>query len=129
SAMLTRRDWLALGWLGLMGNTVYYILLSTAVQRGGIAMTTLIIGFVPVTITIIGSRERGALPLPALLPSLALCVAGAVCIGWQAWAEQTSGPGHTSLIGLLCALGALAAWTAFAVSNSRCLVQLDKVSV
>lgn len=97
TSLLTRRDWLALGWLGLMGNTAYYILLSTAVQTGGIAMTTIIIGFLPVTITLIGSRDRDAVPLSALAPSLALCLAGAACIGWQAWTQHASGMGRTSL--------------------------------
>lgn len=129
ASLLTRRDWLTLGWLGLMGNTIYYILLSTAVQTGGIAMTTIIIGFIPVTITIIGSRERGAVSLSALAPSLALCLAGACCIGWQAWVQATANPGHASLIGFLCAVGALASWTAFAVSNSRSLARLGQISV
>lgn len=129
SALLTRRDWQSLAWLGLMGNTAYYVLLSTAVQTGGIAMTTIVIGFLPVTITLIGSRDRDAVPLSALAPSLSLCVAGAACIGWQAWSEHASGMGLSSLTGLVCAVGALAAWTAFAVSNSRSLARLDRVSV
>jgi hypothetical protein len=32
-------------WLAFTGNTLYYILLSTAVQTGGIAMTSLVTGF------------------------------------------------------------------------------------
>jgi drug/metabolite transporter (DMT)-like permease len=32
------------------------------------------------------------------------------------------------LTGLLCAIGALAAWTAYAVGNSRCLARLEHVS-
>ncbi len=129
TSMLTRRDWLTLGWLGLMGNTVYYFLLSNAVQTGGIAMTTIIIGFIPVSITVIGSLERGAVRLSALAPSLALCAAGAACIGWQALNSTGSGSGGSSLIGFLCALGALASWTAFAVSNSRSLARLKRISV
>ncbi|RVT89534.1 DMT family transporter [Sphingomonas crocodyli] len=118
------RDWRALGWLALGGNTLYYILLSGAVQTGGIAMTSLVIGFLPVAVTIIGSRDHGAVPLRMLAPSLLLCTAGAVCIGWQALA----GEGKSSLIGLLCAIGALASWTAFAVGNARALARLDHVS-
>ncbi|MGC4250183.1 MAG: DMT family transporter [Sphingobium sp.] len=128
-AMLSRRDWLALCWFALAGNTLYYVLLSTAVQTGGIAMTSLVIGFLPVAVTIIGSRDQGAVPLARLAPSLLLCMAGAVCIGWQALAALASGSVQAQLIGLGCAIGALISWTAFAVGNSRSLTRLGHVSV
>ncbi|WP_099347708.1 DMT family transporter [Acetobacter aceti] len=123
---LKRQDWHSLFWLSLFGNMLYYIMLSTAVQTGGIALTALVIGFLPVIITIIGSREKEAVRLFALLPSLMLCVAGALCIGWRA----IEAPGATSQSGegLLYAIAALASWTAYAVGNSRCLIRLNKVS-
>jgi drug/metabolite transporter (DMT)-like permease len=96
------------------------------VQAGGIALTSLVIGFLPVTVTIIGSRERDAVPLRRLAPSLLLCGTGAVCIGWQAAASAGGGAGR--MLGLLCAIGALASWTAYAVGNSRCLARLGHVS-
>jgi drug/metabolite transporter (DMT)-like permease len=125
---LSRRDWRALGWLALTGNTLYYILLSTAVQSGGIAMTSLVIGFLPVVVTVIGSRDEGAVPLAKLAPSLLLCTAGVVCIGWQALTMPASGSVAMQLAGLACAVGALLCWTAFTVGNSRALARLDHVS-
>ena len=125
---LTRRDWLGLAWLALLANTLYYVLLSTAVQTGGIAMTSLIIGFLPVVVTIIGSRDHGAVPLLKLLPSLALCAAGVACIGGQAFARATTTTPTTQVIGVLCAIGALASWTTYAVGNSRYLARLDGIS-
>lgn len=80
---LTTREWIGLAALALCGNTLYYVLLSGAVQTGGIALTSLVIGFLPVAVTIVGSREAGAVPIRKLAPSLALCTGGAVCIGWQ----------------------------------------------
>lgn len=118
-ARLSRAEWLALGWLSLSGNVIYYILLSRAVQQGGIALTSLVIGFLPVAVTIIGSRESGAVHLRKLLPSLALCAGGAVAIGWQAIAA----PNPHVLTGLFCAIGALAAWTLYSVGNSRWLAR------
>ncbi|NYD89090.1 DMT family transporter [Sphingomonas melonis] len=126
---LARRDWLALVWLSLAGNTLYYILLSTAVQNAGIAPTSLVIGFLPVAVTIIGSRDRDARPLTRLVPSLLLCAAGAVCIGWQALGRPATGDAGRELIGFACAIGALVAWTAYAVGNTRALNRLDRVSV
>lgn len=126
SALLSRKDWLSLCWLALCGNTLYYVLLSAAVQAGGIALTSLIIGFLPVAVTVIGSKDHGAVPLRRLAPSLLCCMAGAVCIGWQAL-RQPSLTGQPWL-GVVCALGALGLWTAYAVNNSRCLSRLHHVS-
>ena len=126
--LLTLREWLALTWLSLVGNTLYYILLSNAVRTGGIAMTSLVIGFLPVAVTIVGSRDRDAVPLRRLLPSLLLCAAGALVIGWQALWTPASGSMTTGLTGVLCALGALVSWTVYAVGNSRWLARLGQVS-
>lgn len=128
AARLSRSDWLKLALLALLGNTLYYVLLSNAVQIGGIAMASLVIGFLPVAVTIIGSRDQSAVPLQKLAPSLLFCVAGAVCIGWQAVGQTAGESAGTQLIGLACAVGALVSWTAFAVGNSRCLVRLRDVS-
>ncbi|WP_241127618.1 DMT family transporter [Novosphingobium terrae] len=125
---LMRRDWLSLLWLSLAGNTLYYVLLSTAVQKAGIATTSLIIGFLPVAVTIIGSRDRHAVPLGRLLPSILLCVAGVICIGWQALAPSTPGDSGQRGLGFLCAIGALISWTAYAVGNARCLARNGHIS-
>lgn len=128
SEALSWRDWGMLAFLSLTGNTLYYVLLSAAVQIGGIAMTSLVIGFLPVAVTIVGSRDKGAVPLGALAPSLLLCVAGAGTIGWQALATPT-GDFTSQVTGLVCALAALAMWTTYAVANSRALVRLTTISV
>jgi drug/metabolite transporter (DMT)-like permease len=143
---LGRGDWLTLAGLATLGNTLYYVLLASAVQLGGIAMTSLVIGFVPVAVTVIGSREQDAVPLARLWPSLLLAASGAVLIGAQALAGSTGhavapaagAPGWTApawtapawmgLAGLLAAAGALACWTAFTVKNSRALARLGHVS-
>lgn len=127
-AVAPRRQWWDLAWLSLAGNTLYYVLLSSAVQIGGIAMTSLVIGFLPVAVTVIGSRDHGAVPLRKLVSSLLFCAAGAVCIGWQAFAGPSIGSTEKQIAGLLCAIGALASWTAYAVGNARCLVRLEHVS-
>ena len=125
-ATLRARDWRALFWLSLLGNSLYYVLLANAVQRGGIAMTSLVIGFLPVAVTVIGSRDDHAVPLRRLAPSLLLGLAGVGCIGWQALGAETARGG---LVGLLSAIGALVSWTCYAVGNSRQLARLPRVSV
>ena len=128
SGQVTSRDWLVLTGLSLAGNTVYYLLLSSAVQLGGIPMTSLVIGFLPVFVTIMGSQDSGAVPLGRLWPSLLLCAAGAMCIGWQGVMAPAAGFGHAPLIGLLCAIGALVSWTIYAVGNSKALQRLTTVT-
>lgn len=126
AAQLHRRDWWALCRLSLLGNTLYYVLLANAVQRGGIAMTSLVIGFLPVAVTVIGSRERHAVPLRQLMPSLLLGLGGVACVGWQTLGHEAPAGG---LVGLLYAVGALVSWTSYAVGNARQLTRLPQVSV
>ncbi|MDG2535950.1 DMT family transporter [Sphingomonas sp. HITSZ_GF] len=126
--MLGSGEWRALGWLALLGNTLYYILLAGSVQLGGAAVTALVIGFLPVLVTIAGSRARDAVPLARLAPSLLLCVAGAACIGGQALFLPSTRPAGAQLAGLLCAIGALASWGAYAVYNNHLLARLKTIS-
>ncbi|CAO3376600.1 DMT family transporter [Azospirillum argentinense] len=135
-AGLDLRAWWALAWLSLLGNILYYALLATAVQMGGMAMTSLVIGFLPVAVTVIGSRDHGAVPVRKLAPSLLLGAAGILCIGWQslggslggALGDGRAGMAMAELTGLLCAVGALVSWTIYAVGNSRWLARLGHVS-
>jgi drug/metabolite transporter (DMT)-like permease len=121
---LSWKEWRALGWLSFTGNIIYYVFLANAVHNGGVAMTSLVIGMLPVTITLVGSRDRHAVPLRQLAPSLLMSAAGLVCISWPALASGR----HGSVFGLLCAIGSLVSWTLYAVGNSRWLARLDHVS-
>ena len=113
----------ALCALALSGNIVYYLFLANAVRLGGVAMASIVIGLLPIAVTLVGSRERHAVPLRRLVPSLLLSAAGLACIGWE-----TAAGSAASLLGLGCAFGALVSWTFFAVYNSRWLARLDGVS-
>ncbi len=128
SSAVGRREWIALSWLSLLGNTLYYVLLASAVQMGGVAMTSVVIGFLPVAVTVIGARDHGAVPLRRLIPSLLLSAAGVICIAWQSMAAAAPGAETRALVGLACAIGALAAWTAYAVWNGRWLARTPHLS-
>lgn len=122
-------EWWALVWLSLLGNVIYYVFLSSAVQLGGMAMTSLVIGFLPVAVTIIGSRGHGAVPIRKLAPSLALGLAGIACVAWQSLsAGRSAADSSQQIIGFFCALGALVSWTTYAVGNSRWLARLHDIS-
>ena len=124
---LSWKEWRALIWLSLTGNIIYYVFLANAVQSGGVAMTSLVIGLLPIAVTLAGSRDRHAVPLRRLLPSLLLSAAGLLCISWQSLSAG-GGQSQGSAFGLFCAIGALVSWTIYAVGNSRWLARLDHVS-
>lgn len=121
---LSWADWRGLAWLSLAGNIVYYLFLAQAVQLGGVAMTSIVIGLLPITVTLAGSREHGAVPLRRLAPSLLLGGAGLACISWDALSSLEG----SSSVGLLCAIGALLSWTYYAVVNRRWLARLEGIS-
>jgi drug/metabolite transporter (DMT)-like permease len=125
ASQLTWREWKELAWLSLAGNIVYYFFLAQAVQTGGIAMASIVIGLLPVTVTLVGSRDSGALPLRKLAPSIVLGLAGLACISWRPLLEQGR---NGTWAGLLYAIGALASWTAYAIGNSRRLATLTSVT-
>lgn len=121
-------EWRALLWMSFVGNIVYFFLLGTGVQLGGVAMTSVVIGFLPVTVTLIGSRDHGAVPLRKLLPALVLGTIGIVCIAAETPPSAVARDETTRLIGVAAALGALACWTAFAVGNARWLTRVPHIS-
>lgn len=128
------REWWALTWLSLLGNTLYYVLLAQAVQLGGMAMTALVIGFLPVAVTLVSRGGAGAVPLPRLAPSLLLGVAGIACVGWESLSAMSLGGGAPelarpgALLGFACAVGALVSWAIYAVGNSRWLTRRADIS-
>nr|WP_315248823.1 DMT family transporter [uncultured Duganella sp.] len=120
---LTRDDCKVLLRHALAGNIVYYLLLSTGVQLAGVAAASLIIGLLPLSVTLLGRRDHGALPLRQLAWPLALVVAGIVCINVDVFthARGASQLWTTVALGMLCAFGALLCWTWYAVDNARFL--------
>ncbi|MBB6251886.1 DMT family transporter [Nitrospirillum iridis] len=125
-----RTEALALLRLSLLGNIVYYVFVASAVHLAGVAATSLIIGLLPMAVTLVGSREQGAVPLRALVLPLALGAIGVSLIGIDLLGRPVEGGLTTAqrLLGLACAAGALVSWTLYAVLNSRWLTRLPSVS-
>lgn len=129
TSRLTWSAWRELIILSILGNILYYIILGTSVQLCGIAMPTLIVGFLPVTVTVVGALEDGAVPLRHLIPSILLSTAGISCIAWQGFhMANHSAAGHSALslgLGLACAVIALISWSAYTIRNARWLNQAN----
>lgn len=127
-AKLGRKEWIALFWLAFTGNTLYFLFLTKAVHWGGIAMTSLIVGMVPVAVTIVGSRQSGAVSLRRLMPSILFCIASALAIGADAFTDLLNAKSALPFLGLLAAIGSLVSWTIFALMNSQYLARLQEIS-
>ncbi|QEZ46802.1 DMT family transporter [Cupriavidus oxalaticus] len=128
---LTRADCVALLRQAFTGNLLYYVLLAFGVQLAGVGPTSLIIGILPISVTIMGRRDHGAVPLSRLLWPLLVVAVGIACInidlfgGGQSAHAAAAGdavrPGWQKLAGVCAAAGALVCWTLYAVDNARYL--------
>ncbi|WP_420236252.1 DMT family transporter [Telmatobacter bradus] len=126
---LGKKEWFSLGWISLLGNILYYVLLSEAIQLAGGAPTSLIVGLLPVVVTVVGTRSSGAVKLRSLIPPMLLCCIGVGLISYHAFRVGTPGTDFThKAIGFLCAFCALVSWSAYAIGNSRCLMSLPHIS-
>lgn len=121
---LTGDDWRKLIVLSLQGNIVYYIFLAVGVKYAGIAPTALIIGVLPLTITLMGRNEHDSLPIRKLIVPSSLIVAGISSISLDVFLHGgdtlTSTPIQRALA-LACAVGALVCWTLYAYRNAQYL--------
>jgi drug/metabolite transporter (DMT)-like permease len=121
-ARLTRADLFALARHALAGNLVYYVLLAYGVQYAGVAPTSLIIGMVPLVVTLLGRHDHGAVPLRRMLAPLLLVTTGIVCINLDTFAHApVDASGAAIAGGVLCAVGALLCWSWYALDNARYL--------
>ncbi|OYU98610.1 MAG: EamA family transporter [Burkholderiales bacterium PBB5] len=124
-AQLSRADWLEAGKLGLVGNIVYYLCLSAAIQHAGGPLPTMIIGTLPVVIAISSNlrdaARDGQLPWGRLLPSLGLIAAGIACVNQVELAALRADPAADTgryAMGALLALGAVVCWTWYPIRNA-----------
>ena len=119
---LTRADWWMAIKLSLVGNIIYYLALSAAIQLAGAPLPTLIIGTVPVVIAVcsnLGDRQFSWAPL---LPSLVLIGSGLLCVNADQLARLDAQNALTAyVIGAVLAIVANAAWTWYPIHNARWL--------
>lgn len=122
---LDRSDVTALVKHALAGNIVYYMLLALGVQLAGVSATSLIIGLLPISVTLMGQKDHGSVPVGRLMLPLLLVAAGIACINVDVFTQGLN-LGHSTtlankLLGVACAVGALLCWTWYSVDNARYL--------
>jgi drug/metabolite transporter (DMT)-like permease len=125
-AELERADWIEALKLAAVGNMLYYLCLSAAIQRAGGPLPTMIIGTLPVVIAITANLRPGGrearLPWGRMLPSLLLIAAGLACVNQAETAALAPG---TDLVrygsGAVLAVAAVACWTWYPIRNAEWL--------
>ena len=120
---LSRADVRHLIWLALTGNVVYFALVATSVQWIGMAVTSLIVGLVPVTVPLLGRKTSGAIPVRHMLAPMTLILAGIVLINAAALTGEHSASSGRYLLGVVMAVLAVICWSRYALDNTRYLAQ------
>jgi drug/metabolite transporter (DMT)-like permease len=123
-AALTKADWIAALKLSLVGNILYYAALATAIQLADAPVPTMLIGTLPVVISVCSNRAPGhpseAIAWRRLAPSLVIIFIGLMLVNAS---ELSHLDGKRSLadyaLGCVVALGAVAAWTWYPIMNAR----------
>ncbi len=125
---LSRADWVEALKQTVIGNLLYYLCLASAIQRTGAPVSTMIIGTLPVVISVAANlfygQDDGRLPWKKLTPALLVIALGLVLVNvaelqgnsepFDAWRYGT---------GIALAVAALACWTWFPLRNARWLRQ------
>lgn len=121
----SRDDWLEALKLSLVGNVIYYLFLSSALQRAGGPLPTMIIGTLPVVIAITSNlrdaARDGRLPWRRLAPSLGLIALGIGLVNQVELDHLRADPeadlGRYAL-GAVLAVGAVVCWTWYPLRNA-----------
>lgn len=122
---LSRADWTAALELSLVGNILYYAALASAIQLADAPLPAMIIGTLPIIISICSNLSAGngeAISWLRLAPSLVIILSGLLLVNASELAILDTSRGVSDYaLGCLVALGALAAWTWYPIRNARYL--------
>ena len=125
-AELERADWIEALKLAAVGNMLYYLCLSAAIQRAGGPLPTMLIGTLPVVIAVTANLRSGSgearLPWGRMLPSLLLIAAGLLCVNHAETAALAPGTDLGRYAsGALLAVAAVVCWTWYPIRNAEWL--------
>lgn len=129
-ARLTEADWrraLPLSFAGFIG---YYTFAVVGIRAAGAPLITLIVGLLPVTVTVAASWRAGLLRPRRLVGPLVLITSGLLVVNGAA-ASRSGADEPTSTLawafGTACGICALALWTWFALANAAHLRRRSEV--
>jgi drug/metabolite transporter (DMT)-like permease len=120
---LDRNDWIEAFKLSLVGNIIYYSALASAIQLAGAPLPTVVIGTLPLVITIVSNLHERALPWMRLAPALLALAAGIALVNQTELRRvmQLQGDPWRYAAGAVFAILATACWTWYPLRNARWL--------
>lgn len=127
-AALSKADWIAATKLSLVGNILYYAALATGIQLAGVPLPAVLIGTLPIVISIFSNWLPGhpseSVAWKRLAPSLAIILAGLLLVNASELAQLDDRRSMRDYaLGCFITLGALAAWTWYPIMNARYMKQ------
>jgi drug/metabolite transporter (DMT)-like permease len=131
-AQLSRQNWWSAAKLSLVGNFIYYLALSTAIQLSSGPFPTLLIGTLPVVIAVCANWKNNDIQWRALAPSLFIIALGLGLVNADQL-QRLSASGQSALfwrdmLGAAIAFIALAAWTWYPLKNSQWIAEHPSIS-
>ena len=121
---LVRKHWRAAVAFAVTGNVGYYLLLVVGIQKIGAPITDTVIGSIPVAVAVVSNWRTPVLPWRRLALPVALSLAGLALINAAEFTgahPAGAAPLGTKVLGLAAAVGAVALWTWYSLSNATFL--------
>lgn len=124
------RVWWVVVQFAISGNIVYYFAIVLGVSLVGAPVVAVILGTLPVTVTLYANRRHRDYPFRTLIPALlligfGLVVVNALEVDWSGLGAHSVGD---QLLGIGCAVLSLALWTWFSMANSTFLKANPQIS-
>ena len=118
---LDARGWCRIIGLGLAGNTLFYLALSSGVAFAGSAPVALIIGTLPLAMIVAGNLRRQTIAWGRLAGPIAVLAAGLGFTGMAAMDGGDGTPGALVPLGIVLGLVAVFSWLAYGIVNGEYL--------
>jgi drug/metabolite transporter (DMT)-like permease len=126
---LQRADWLKAVELALVGNLLYYSCIAYAAQNAGAPMTAMVIGTLPVVISLTGAVLEKQLSWRRLGWPLGVISAGLLLVHVEEWQHGGGVTGGNYGLGLVASFAALACWTWYPVRNALWIKSRPQLSM
>lgn len=123
-AQVTRRDWLRLAWLGLIGHCLYQYLFVGGLARTSVANGALIVSSTPIVITFLSSRSRRERPGRLHWAGTLLSLAGIYIV-----VGRGAHIGGASMRGDLMLMGAVLCWAGYTLGARPLMERHSPVGV
>jgi len=128
-AQMERPDWWKALELSLVGNLLYYCCIAFAVQNAGAPMTTMMIGTLPVVISLAGNLADRHLSWGRLALPLLIIGSGLALVHGDEWQNGGGVSGGNYALGVAAALGALFCWTWYPLRNAHWIKARPQLSM